>query len=148
MLINVCVTAEINPDDKSKIIMKRLGKGYSHILIEYKENIYHCTGEGVHKDSLSEFLKTHKIVGSKIVELNINDCCFEWFVKGNLDKEYSEGQFVGIVFPHLEKFVKDGRQELICSEFVAWVLELMAGYKFNEELDFIDPVECFEFIVA
>ena len=152
--MRVAVTKEINPDFQSKHIMSALEKmppqaGYtcSHILFIHDDSIYHCTGRGVTKDSLSEFLKTHVIVKEKEIK----------FFNGNLDQfigfnealiemnvDYSEGQFVGFLFPHLEKYVKDGRSELVCSEYAGWTGAKYFGSKYKEDYDFLDPIESFE----
>ena len=144
MKINVCMVAETKPDFVSRQIMERIGAPYSHAAIIYKDLVYHCIERGVCVQNLADGLHHSKIVVSKEVELNCTEDAFFAFMQGALDKDYSELQLVGFIFPKMAKYVADGRSELICSEFVAWVLVELAGYKFSEELDFVDPRELFE----
>jgi hypothetical protein len=144
--VKVCVVAELNPDFVSSQIMKRIGAPYSHAIIIYKNKIYHAIEQGVCISSMEEGLLDSKIVDEKDIELDCTEEEFFSFIEGAVGKNYSEIQLLGFIFPSLKGLVANGRSALICSEFVAWVLEKFAGYKWNEDLDFVDPRELFESI--
>jgi hypothetical protein len=141
MEITVAVMAEHTPDTFSRIIMKWLGVKYSHVAIIYNGMVYHAIQKGVCCEPFSEVSKVDYIFDSLDVRLNVTKDYFNGFMKGCVGRDYCETQLVGYAFSPIKKLVSDGRREFTCSEFGAWVLECMAGYKWEENLDFVDPKE-------
>ena len=127
------------PDFFSRVIMNRLKINYSHAAILYKDTIYHAIKQGVLAEKLSDLPKNDVIVHEKEIELKVSEDYFLGFMAGVVGTDYSETQLLGFLFDGIRSKVTDGRTELICSEFVAWVLQEMSDYKFDENLDFVDP---------
>src|SRR3990167_10523314 len=99
MKIRIAVVREVDPDNKSEIIMEVIDADFSHILIIYEEGhrdmVFHATKKGVHKLELTEYLKDHIIVKEKTVELLKSRDYFLGYVKGSNGKEYGTEQLPG-----------------------------------------------------
>lgn len=146
--VEIAFTREIEPDFVSKEIMKFLKTDYSHVFFIYKGTIFHAVGKGVSLVPLDEYLKTHLIVARKEVTLDVSEDRFLGYMDGAKDKEYSSSQYLGIVSRALKKLGRNGGEKMICSELVAVVLALYAGYKLTKEADFITPKDVFEMVGA
>ena len=141
------MVTETSPDFASRCIMKVIGAPYSHACIIYDDLVYHCIGRGVCVQNLKEGLHNSFICGEKEVELKCDESTFLAFIEGARGKDYSESQLIGFLMPKwFRRYFTDGRSEIICSEFVAWVLVTFTDIKFKQDIDFITPKELFEAI--
>lgn len=153
--INVAFTAETKPDWISWLIMFFLRTNYSHVLIIFTDvdgqrKILHSVGKGTCIESVTEFLKTHKIVKSFLIPMLCTQAEFSMWAKGRSGREYSDSQYVNIFFRFLGlKWVpfKNGHAKAICSEEVAAVapmtkLELPESY----DIDLIHPKDIENFL--
>lgn len=146
MKVKVGFTSENKPDFVSKTIMWFLKTNYSHVFFILGDHIFHATGKGVHPVALSEYMKTHNLVHSFEVELNMSLESFLAFMDGASSKEYSSSQYLGFLSKSLQKFVKNGNEKMICSELVAVVLEKYGAYCLPKEADFMSPRDVFNLL--
>jgi hypothetical protein len=89
---------EINPDFKSKSIMKATNCSFSHVgIIENDEMIFQATSKGFHSIRFDEFMPGNGLAHRfELKVLNI-DFAAGW-LRGNVGKDYSESQFLGFLF--------------------------------------------------
>lgn len=126
----VFASYEYIPDLKSGTIMKMTNCKFSHVgIIENGEHIFHATGEGFHQEELHKFCLVHGFSHRFPVYVPDPDFAAGW-LRGNVGKDYSESQLIGIgigmlskILPDkLIKFMKaklgDGKRELVCHESV------------------------------
>jgi hypothetical protein len=139
------------PDRSSNLIELSQGRDYSHVLINYfdlaesVDKIFHCIGRGVCTEYASEFYNTHNVVISKQVQL---ECEFEEFKMLTMlwdNVPYSLAQFVNCALDRLGmgfiEWSDNEKEGMICSELVARVLHKWSDYKFNEDMDSIEPID-------
>jgi hypothetical protein len=125
--IRVAFTQETEPDFVSKMIMKALGKPYSHVMILFKdldgrEKIFHSIGQGTCVMEKDEYLKTHKIVRQFKINMNVEQDAFCAYVKGRVGREYSGSQYINIILKMIGLKItlfKNQHAKAICSEEVA-----------------------------
>lgn len=146
--IEVAVAREKNPDFVSRMIMRWMGRPYSHIFIIHQNKLIHSTGKGVHNTWLDEFMVDHDIMIKRRVPIGSGKTVayFKGFVAGCSGKEYSESQYIGFLFPFLRRFFRNGREKTICSEFVANVLNNCCGYDIRN-IDFVSPKDVMEYVI-
>lgn len=144
-------SAEIKPDWLSRKIMKYLKCDYSHIgvIVEHEGHsaIYHSTGEAVNLKYMDSFMTDHILVHKIDITKHIIDLQFaHGWCEGSIGKDYSESQYLGLIFPWLKNLSGDGRSEMICSEFGArFIDECTTIPSFDRtNCDFIDPKVCIE----
>lgn len=146
--INILATSEIGPDFISKMIMKKLKTNFSHVLIYFDGLIIHSVGDGLvileHRES-QKYLETHEVKEKFNVALNCSEDYFYGYVRGAQGKEYSSSQYIGFLVPFLAKFFANKKEKLICSEFVAEVLNECCGFNLKD-LDFLSPKDIVEFL--
>ena|SRR3990167_2554860 len=103
-------SAETRPDKISLTIMRRLQTNYSHVGIIVEEGIYHSTGDGVNKKQVDEFLKDHLFVHKIDITRFVESVAYSiGWCDGNIGKDYSESQYLGIMFPKFELLKKTAR---------------------------------------
>lgn len=146
MKIKVAFTKEKNPDFISASIMKFLGTDYSHVFFIHDGVIFHSVGQGVKREYLSNYLKTHDITDVFEVDLDLTYKEFESYMYGAEGKEYSESQYIGFILPFMKKFVRNGKEKTICSELVSEVLEKFGGFKLPNEADFMSPKDVYDML--
>ncbi len=138
----------------SKLIMKSMKKNYSHVAIigtalNGKKYVCHAVDQGVCYEDLNEYLKTHQVVRSKMVNLNCSQEVLEAYIQGEAGKEYSDTQLIAIALfakpnTRVGKWIRtklaNGDSKRICSEFVAAVLRhYCTEYTMPEDLDYVTP---------
>ena len=143
MKIKIGFTREIKPDLVSKGIMFYLGTDYSHVFFILGEWSYHSTGEGVHKVLLSEYLKTHILVKEFEIDTAHDENAFLAYMSGAEGKDYGQMQYLGFIFPSLQRFVKNGPAKTICSELTSVYLRDYCGKKLLKDPDFMSPKDVF-----
>lgn len=146
--IKVIWVAETNVDLGSRLIMWFQGTPYSHVGLVYLKTgkLWHAIPPMVTEDDLEEYMKDHKIVLEKEVELDCTEEAFEAYLEGERGKKYSNRQLVRIALRkpmELLGLAKDinGNAERICSEFIGWPLFLYSIYKLSGNRDYWTP-EC------
>lgn len=143
--IKVSVTRPTNPDIISRIIMWFMGAKYSHIMIRSEGWIYHSVGKGVSVTSGNKYFSDHIAVDTKTVKCLCSEKVLERYVQEQLEKDYSQSQFIGFIFPWTRVWFRNGENRTICSEFVGRILNRHCGYKIKD-LDFKSPKDIFEAI--
>lgn len=150
MRIEVCFTAEHDPDIMSQEVSKSLGREYSHVLITFFDRdevkkVFHAIGSGVETKLADEFYESHYNVLTVDVEL---DCSLEDFERLTLlwdNVPYSKAQFINCFLDGMGlgfiDFSDNEEEAMICSELVARVLHKWSKYKFKEDMDSVDPRE-------
>jgi len=142
LTLQVAFTREIKPDWLSRKIMEKLRTNFSHVFFIYKESVFHATGKGVHSVPLAEYLKTHYIVDQYDVDFpNVSEDFFLGYTAGAAGKEYSSSQYLGFLFPKLQKFVTNGSEKEICSELVTKFIRDYKPCKLPKEPDFMSPLD-------
>lgn len=152
----VCASAELTPDFVSRAIMKWMRADFSHVLLEVVDDetghamIWDCAEKGVTRHVSSEFLKTHKYIHKiEITSLIKYDLKLAlgwlWGSEGN---EYGSSQYLGFIIPGLAGRVSNGREKLICSEYVAYFIKDLCEISLYPNLDVIDPKMVIENLVA
>lgn len=139
----VFVAREFDPDYKSASIMFYLKSEYSHAGVIINDTIYHATRKGVHTTPVKEFLKDHEFTHKIDVSDYILDDSFAFgWCEGNLGKDYSESQLIGLVLKPFRQVMGDGKSEMICSEFAARFLDECSVIRIFDQVDvdFVDPV--------
>lgn len=138
--VKVAFTKEKEPDFVSKMIMKFMGTNYSHVFFILDGYIYQSTGEGTHRCNLENYLETHVIVDEYMVALALmTPESFRSYMAGAKGKGYGHWQYLGFMFPWLQKFVTNGSSRQICSELVAEVLRDYRPMKLPKNADFMSP---------
>lgn len=149
MKYKICFTREIKPDFISRMIMKFLRSNYSHVMLGYEDIIYHATGKGVHSQTRKEFLAQGKeVVYSFLIDLPLSPSELKSYMRGAEGKEYSNSQYLGFLFPALQRYVANGKSKQICSELVCDVLAEFGNYEFPKMHDFMSPRDVYEFLSA
>lgn len=147
----IFVSGEHKPDFVSKRIMKRFKTDYSHIglvvEIDGHKTIYHSVGKGFSTESYEEFLKEHYIYEKDITKYIYNFQFALGYLTGRLGIEYSYSQYLGFLFPMLQRLVRNKKEKGICSEEAARFLNecCQECLRVNKkQLDFISPKEVWE----
>jgi len=143
MKIQIFGSKEKDPDTLSKLIMEKLDCGWSHNGIIFGDKIYHAVGKGVCTVSQEEFLEKREYA----VLIDITDKVKKshdallGFLEGRLGTEYSSSQYLGFIFPELQKHIKNGSEKVVCSE-LAYEFAVFAGVLEQghfENQDYVDP---------
>ena len=148
MKLKIAFTREYKPDLVSKGIMLFLGTDYSHTFFVLNDVSFHSTGKGVHTVPLSDYLHDHVLVKEFEVESSQTEAEFLAFMAGSMGKDYGESQYIGFLFPSLQKLVMNGPAKTICSEIVARYLADYCGYKLPKDADFMSPKDDYELLEA
>ncbi len=149
MKIEVCFMEEIDQDLTSTIIEIAMGTDYSHVAIRYTdendgiEKLFHSITKGVCIEESDPYYNTHRDVKVFEVELSctfedFNQLTIEW-----LDIKYGYLQFFNcladkIGFGDID-FSGNELKKMICSELVARILHKWSKFKFDEDMDSVDP---------
>lgn len=148
MKLKIAFTREYKPDLVSKLIQKYLKTDYSHTFFVLNDTSFHSTGKGVHEVPLSDYLQTHVLVMEFEVESNQTESEFLSFMAGSMGKDYGESQYIGFLFPFLQKYLDNNNSKTICSEIVATYLADYCGYKLPKDADFMSPRDVYELLEA
>lgn len=153
---NIFVSGEKKPDWMSRKIMKRFGTNYSHIgmivrLYGGKTTIYHSVGKGFSKidkyEELKKFFGEHNVREIEVTQYIKNQHYALGYLNGRIGVEYSFSQYLGFVFPGLQKFVRNGKEKGICSEETARFLNQCCNHEIKvdpSKFDFVSPKDVWE----
>ncbi len=123
MKFEIIAIGEVEPDFVSRCIQRFSKANYSHIAILLDDCIlYEAVGEGVRKSSVAEMMAVKPHAIRRRVELPVkSECCSLTWLEANVGKKYGLIQYLGFLFPFLRwlPFVKNGKREVVCSEFGA-----------------------------
>ncbi len=155
-----CTERELIPDRFSQLIMDVIGAPYSHafILVEDMpvgfrvrlglpidgEIIFHATMPKYDKISLKAELAMGGEIMEKIpIEVFDDRFALGW-LEGNMDKEYSLSQCIGVAYPELRPIFENGAGKGFCSEFCARFGALHSvrpDFFSNVDVEFMNPKE-------
>lgn len=128
-----CVEREIKPDTFSSLIMRVTKANYSHAFILVKDVpliqrvkyqlplggdlVFHATVPKYSVTTLERELSNKSVI-EDMVEIDVWSECeaLAWLV-GNLGKEYSLEQCLGLLFPLIKDAYRNDDGKGICSEF-------------------------------
>jgi hypothetical protein len=136
----------------------RLAQGwsdYSHVYTEVQvpegPTIFQASGLSVNEESKVQFLTHAEIVID--FEFEISDEGFmkiKQFFFERLGRPYSIKQVFGLFLFHIgikTKMFKDNDLAYVCSELIAESMEKFMGFKFEKQLDFIEPIDIYKKII-
>lgn len=139
MTVRVIWTVEDKPDLPSRLVMTFQRTPYSHVAFHVGGEIIHAVGKGVCREPISEFMRSHRIVAGRDVELHCSSEVFWARIEGELGKEYSQAQLLRIATGWKIWFGDNDSRKRICSEFVAALLHEYSIHKFDGDLDVVTP---------
>lgn len=124
-----------------------MGVRYSHIGILVGDRIYHSIGNGVTEECFESFKKTHWIPFRKKVVVQCERYALG-YLDGHIGIEYSQSQYFGFLVKRFQRFFRNKKSKLICSEFVANFINDCTQQKIFKDTDFLTPREVFEKITV
>ncbi len=148
MKFSILAVGEIDPDFVSRRIQRFMGTDYSHCVILMDDKwCYHATAEGFNMRPISTLLPDHIIRQRFDFELDaINSMFAAGWLQGALGHEYSQSQYLGFLFPFLQRFVANGNSKTVCSEaagqFMFDCLKIKDARLFS--CDFLTPKDIVE----
>lgn len=153
--VDVCVVREIKPDLFSKCIQSMFQSKYSHIYIEYKNEVFHSSDKGVARDPIEEAVRPgfDEIMGRKTIRLRCTEEEFYDHFKKHDHIEYDMTgvpghslTFLGRIGQFLARLFQNGRKKARCHEYVCWVLHDLGGRYDLVDTEFSGPRAVFEAI--
>lgn len=153
MKFSIFVSKEDEPDFVSRRIMKRYNADFSHIGIivdnDNEKRVYHSVGKGFSTMPLKDLNKDHTLQILDVTSYIVNHDYALGYLQGRLGVEYSLSQYLGFIFPSLQRFVKNGNRQGICSEEVARFCNHVCKPEMqisNENFDFLPPHVVWDYI--
>lgn len=155
----IFVSGEKKPDFVSRRIMQRFDCDYSHIgmIVRFRTGrttIYHSVGKGFSKidnidtyDEMKAFFMDHNVNEIDVSDHIISPDYALGYLNGRLGVEYSLMQYLGFVWPGLQRFVRNGKEKGICSEEAARFLYHCCNHKVKVNpkiFDFVSPRDVWE----
>lgn len=146
MKFRICTSAEKIPDGGSWLIMRFTKFDASHVFVVCGDEVFEADSDGVKRAPLAPLLSTHYMPNDIEIEVPCTKEQFEDWFRAVEHTPYSLRQWFGFIMPKWTHFLfKNGRKGAICSEFVCWFLNDLAGWEMPED-EFKTPQQVIEFV--